>query len=94
MLQTLTHIATGGLKPAVTILLDIDVKRGLRRRQSGGDEMNRLDLEGIAFHQRVRQGYHTLAAQEPARWITVDGDRPAAAIQQELREILMRVVGK
>lgn len=83
-LHTLTRIATGGLKPHLTLLLDIDVERGLARRTMGGEEMNRLDLEAVSFHQRVRQGYHTLAAAEPGRWIIVDADRPVGEVQQDL----------
>ena len=41
-LQTITQFATGGLKPDLTLLLDIDVERGLARRRDGGEEMNRL----------------------------------------------------
>jgi dTMP kinase len=88
-LAHITRVATGGLKPDLTLLLDIEVKRGLDRRQVGGEEMNRLDLETMAFHRRVRQGYHELAAAEPARWVVVDADRPFDAVQVELREIIL-----
>src|SRR5690606_30687364 len=57
MLIALTEIATGGLEPDLTILLDLDVDRGLARRRDQGDEMNRLDLEVTTFHERVRAGY-------------------------------------
>jgi dTMP kinase len=87
-LRTLTQIATGGLKPDLTILLDIDVERGLARRQHGGDEMNRLDLESVAFHQRVRQGYHILMTRDPARWVVVDADQTPEAVQQEIRAVI------
>jgi len=83
-LLALTRIATGGLKPHLTLLLDIDVERGLARRQVGGEEMNRLDLEAVSFHQRVRQGYHTLATAEPERWVVVNADRPVAVVQADL----------
>jgi dTMP kinase len=87
-LRFLTRIATQALQPDLTLLLDIDVARGLARRQSGGDEMNRLDLETLAFHERVRQGYHTLAATEPERWVVVDAERPLTAVQSELQTIV------
>jgi dTMP kinase len=88
-LHTLTHIATGGLKPHLTLLLDIDVERGLARRKVGGDEMNRLDLEAVSFHQRVRQGYHALAAAEPERWMTIDADRTVGEVQGDLRTAVL-----
>ncbi|NHZ71686.1 MAG: dTMP kinase [Aquificales bacterium] len=93
-LNMLTQFATGGLKPHLTLLLDIDVERGLARRQVGGDEMNRLDLEAVSFHQKVRDGYHTLVEAEPERWVTVDADRPVDAIQKELREIVAEKVAE
>lgn len=88
-LVQLTDFATGGLKPHLTLLLDIDVKQGLARRQANGDEMNRLDLEELSFHQKVRNGYHTLAAAEPERWVIVDADRSIDAIQKDIRAIVM-----
>lgn len=91
-LKMLTEFATGGLKPHLTLLLDIDVERGLSRRQVGGDEMNRLDLEAVSFHQKVRSGYHTLAKAEPERWVIVDADRPVEIIQRDLCEIVTKKV--
>ena len=88
-LADLTRIATGGLKPDLTILLDIDVERGLARRVAGGEEMNRLDLETVAFHRRVRDGYFRLAEQEPARWCIVDADRSVDVVQAELQALLL-----
>ncbi|MBE7531085.1 MAG: dTMP kinase [Chloroflexi bacterium] len=88
-LRQITHFATGGLKPDLTILLDIDVTVGLARRTNGGVEMNRLDLETVAFHQRVRQGYHQLAVQEPARWVIIDAGRPSEVVQADLRAIVV-----
>ena len=84
-LHQVTTIATGGLQPDITFLLDVDVEQGLARRTGGGLEMNRLDLEAVQFHQRVRDGYHALAATDPARWIVVNAERPLPIIQQELR---------
>jgi dTMP kinase len=85
-LYAVTRIATGSLKPDLTLLLDIDVEHGLARRTGSGLEMNRLDLEAVDFHQRVRQGYQQLAAEEPGRWVVIDADRPVEAVQQSLRK--------
>jgi dTMP kinase len=85
----LTELATGGLKPDLTILLDIDAAQGLARRRGIGNEMNRLDLETIEFHNRVRDGYRLLAAAEPERWVIVEAGRPAREVQAELRRIVM-----
>lgn len=88
-LQQVTKIATGGLQPSLTFLLDIDVERGLARRTGGGLEMNRLDLETVHFHQRVREGYHQMVTADPDRWIIVDADRPLTAIQADLQTIVL-----
>ncbi len=88
-LSHITQFATGGLKPDLTLLLDIEVERGLARRRDGGEEMNRLDLEVVSFHRRVRDGYHELALLEPERWVIVDADQPVTAVQAALRQIVL-----
>ena len=88
MLRSITHFATNGLKPDMTFFLDIAVERGLARRVENEEEMNRLDLEAVEFHQRVRAGYLELIAAEPERWVVVDADRPIPTIQAELRKII------
>lgn len=89
-LLSLTEFATGGLKPDLTLLLDLDVTDGLARRQSQGEEMNRLDLETLEFHNRVRQGYHALAAAEPDRWVIVDAAQSPESVQAALRAAVER----
>lgn len=83
-LRHITYFATGGLTPDLTFLLDLDVEVGLARRLENQEEMNRLDLEAVAFHQRVRGGYLELARLE-ARWKVVKADRPIDLIQADLR---------
>ena len=87
-LITITAIATGGLKPDLTFFFFFDVERGLARRRLGGEEMNRLDLESVRFHERVRAGYHALAAQEPHRWRLVNADRPVEEVQADLQQVV------
>lgn len=90
MLRLMTGFATQGLKPDLTLLFDIDPAEGLRRRQAGGEEWNRLDDYDLAFHQRVHRGYLELVAQEPQRWVVLDGRLEREALQAEVR----RVVGE
>jgi dTMP kinase len=87
-LRLIVDYATGGLKPDLTFLLDIDVEEGLRRRTQSG-EWNRLDAYELAFHKRVRQGYFELARLEPHRWVTVGGGRPAGEVQEDLRRVVV-----
>jgi dTMP kinase len=89
VLQRITAFATGGLTPHLTLMLDLDPALGLQRRQSavaGGAEWNRLDDYTLAFHRRAREGYHALAAAEPARWRILDAARPPEIVQQDIRD--------
>jgi len=87
--QSIIHFATGGLKPDLTLLLDVDVKAGLQRRAQDGD-WNRLDAYQLEFHQRVRQGYLQMAQAEPRRWVVIDASRSMDEVQTELREVVLR----
>jgi dTMP kinase len=89
-LKRLLFFATGGLSPDLTLLIDIDADEGLKRRQKGGGEWNRLDAYEIAFHKRVRQGYHQLVKMEPARWEVIDGNQPVDNVQADLQKIVLR----
>jgi dTMP kinase len=87
-LMTITLFATDGLLPDLTLYLDITPEEGLRRRQLGGDEWNRLDAEALEFHQRVRDGYLELIKQEPERWVVIDAARTAEEVQAEIRAVM------
>ena len=76
-IRTLNRWATGGLEPDVTILLDVPVDAG-RKRKHGDDDVFFRENDG--FHSRVREGYHFLAASEPQRWLVVDGLQAPEAI--------------
>jgi dTMP kinase len=91
-MRSLIEFATGGLKPALTLLLDVDVEVGLRRRAQDG-EWNRLDDYDLAFHQRVRQGYWEMLGAEPERWVTVDAEKPPEQVQAAIRRIVMEKLG-
>jgi len=89
MLAALTEIATGGLRPDLTLLLDLDVSAGLSRRRIRGEEMNRLDLEAVAFHERVRAGYRLLADADPDRWVRIPADRSVDLVAVDIREAVV-----
>lgn len=91
-LRCLLEFATGGLKPDLTLLFDVEVETGLRRREKGGD-WNRLDAYDLAFHQRVRSGYHRLAAEKPDRWITINAEQPPELVQAAVRNVVMERLG-
>ena len=86
LIRSVLDFATGGLKPDLTLLLDIDPQEGLERRQRGHGEWNRLDDYELAFHQRVRRGYLEMASAEPQRWRIVDASRPPDVVQSALQQ--------
>jgi dTMP kinase len=90
VLRQLLDFATGGLKPDLTLLFDVDCETGLSRRQSGGGEWNRLDDYELTFHRRVRAGYLELAAAEPQRWVRIDAAQTPQQVQSDLREVISR----
>lgn len=89
LIRSLLHFATGGLRPDLTFLLDVDPQTGLERRQKGGGEWNRMDAYVLQYHQRVRQGYLEMAQADPQRWKIVDASRQPDVVQSDLREILL-----
>lgn len=91
MLETLNSIATDGITPDLTILVDVPVSVGLARRAEGGS-WNRLDAAGHAFHQRVYDGYQALAARNDGeRWRVVDGTADAASVATAVRAVITTV---
>jgi dTMP kinase len=100
-LKAITRVATNGLQPDLTIYLDLPVRDGLeRKRKASADaqpqtpstasdvEWNRLDAREIAFHERVRDGYHALIATEPGRWLTFDGRQDRDTLTTRIWEVL------
>ena len=90
--RSLIKYATGGLVPDLTILLDLDVEVGLKRKKKA-DEWNRLDAYTVEFHQRVRAGYLKMVKQEPSRWVVVDASRDWQSVQDELRKVIEEKLG-
>lgn len=85
-LRRLQHFATHGLQPDLTILLDVPVEVGLRRKRHGA--WNRFeDTQGIAFFEKVRAGYLALAAAEPQRIRVLDGSGTVDAVDVEVRRV-------
>ncbi len=87
-LKTLQELATGGLKPDLTLLLDLDVRVGLdriHRRAIGSDQgLDRIECEATDFHERVRSGYLALAGEEPKRFRVIAADQAPVRIEAEI----------
>ncbi len=91
VLRRLLAFATHSLLPNLTLLLDVDVDTGLRRK-AGEQEWNRLDAETLDFHRRVREGYLTLADAEPGRWRVIDAGLPFDEVAERVRQAVKGAV--
>jgi len=89
-LRGLIHFATDGLTPDLTLLLDVPVKDGIARKLDNGSEWNRLDAFAEAFHGRVRQGYLTMAQQDPDRWVLIDAAQDRDKVQELMQEVVLK----
>lgn len=79
--------------PDLTILLDIDPEVGLQRIMANRqEEVNRLDLEGIAFHQKVHQGYEIIKEKYRDRFTIVDGNQSPEKVFAEVYKIIKNLV--
>jgi dTMP kinase len=88
-LEHANRAATGGLMPHRTLLLDVPASIGLARRRGARGNQNRLDRESAAFHQRVRQGFLTLASRAPRRIKVVNANRPVQAVRAEIEALVL-----
>lgn len=83
ILEGLAQVVLGGFKPDLTIVFDLDLDAGLARAASRGDGEDRYERMGRDFHQRLRQGFLDIAANEPERCIVIEavGDIDSVAAQ-------------
>jgi dTMP kinase len=92
--RALVKYATGGLTPDLTILLDLDIEVGLKRKTQNEVEWNRMDAYTVEFHKRVRAGYLEMVKAEPQRWVVVNSDQAWESVQAELRRVIIEKLDK
>jgi len=80
MVYRLNEIATGGLIPGMTILLNIDPESGLARQS----DRNRMEAESIDFHRKVRQGFLSESRKNPIRFRVIDAARSVESVHAEI----------
>ena len=88
LVEMANNIATQGLKPSLTILLDIQPKKGLVRKFGGIKD--HFEKEILEFHERVRRGYLKLAAEEPERWLVINAEQN----KEKIAEIIWHKVSQ
>ncbi len=95
LVEAVNRLATGGTVPERTVLIDVDVTLGIRRslgRQETLFELDRIERESIAFHDRVRRAYLEIARREPERVKVVDGAGPPERVQRTVMDVLADVL--
>ncbi len=80
--------AATGLEPDLVVLLDVDDQVRERRL---GRRLDRLESAGADFHERVAEGFRSLAAADPERWVVLDGARPVRELADEVAAIVDRL---
>lgn len=87
----MNQFAIDGLEPDLTVYLDIESEEGIRRiKTHRTDEINRLDVEALEFHQRVRKSYLNLLEQNPERIKLVDASQPLDKVLQDVKETMLQ----
>ena len=90
----LNEFATDGLRPDLTLYFDIEVEEGLARIAANSDrEVNRLDMEGLDLHRKVRQGYLSLLEKETDRIVKVDASLPLDQVIENTQQLLFDRMG-
>jgi dTMP kinase len=84
LVRTLDAHARAGIAPTLTFLLDCPVAVGLARARARGAGTDRFEREAAAFHERIRQGFLTLASAAPDRMVVVDATRDRADVEAEI----------
>lgn len=90
-LEDIRHInslATSETLPDITVFVDVEIGEIQHRRHSANLTADRMESAGDSFYQRVREGYRSLASQEPRRIVTVNGMKPIQEIEKEIWNIV------
>lgn len=94
VIDWLNEFATDGLKPDLTLYFDIEVEEGLARIAANSDrEINRLDMEGLDLHRKVRQGYLSLWEKEADRIVKIDASLPLDKVIANTQQLLFDRMG-
>jgi dTMP kinase len=91
--EQLSLWATGGLLPAVTVLLDLDPAAGMARLRDRPDQPDRLESAGDDFHRRTREAFLVRAAADPGRWLVLDASRGVDDVAADVRARVAPLLG-
>lgn len=94
LIAQLNDIALGGVKPSMTIVLDLDPAIGLQRVASRGAGLDRMEVENLSFLQRARQGYIAQARQDPEHFRIIDASQSPSKVFIEAKETIDEILLK
>lgn len=92
LIHELNAIATDGLKPDVTIILDLDPEEGLKRVGKRGDSLDRMEMENLTFLHNARKGYLEQARAAPDRFAVIDASRPLEEVIASVLDVVDAVL--
>ncbi len=92
--QKIHDVSVGEFEPDLTLILDIDVAKGIARTQGRTNNEDRFEKMDLSVHERMRKGFYEIADKHKNRCVIVDADRPIDAVQADLQAIVMeRLLG-
>lgn len=92
---SINMFATEGEYPDLTLLFDLEPEEGLKRiEKNKGREVNRLDLEKLEFHKKVRDNFHALAKKYSTRYVIIDASKPLNEVEDEVYKIIKETLSK
>jgi dTMP kinase len=87
-LEMINNIATEGLTPDITFILDIDPEKASERMKA--EAPDRMESVGIDFFQNIRQGYHQIMEQNQSRCILINGEQSQENVFKEINQLIMK----
>ena len=92
---SINMFATEGEYPDLTLLFDLEPEEGLKRiEKNKGREVNRLDLEKLEFHKKVRDNFHALAKKYSTRYVIIDASKSLNEVEDEVYKIIKETISK
>ncbi len=92
---SINMFATEGEYPDLTLLFDLEPEEGLKRiEKNKGREVNRLDLEKLEFHKKVRDNFRALAKKYSTRYVVIDASKSLNEVEDEVYKIIKETISK
>lgn len=93
LIEALERQIVGDTRPALTLILDVDPELGLTRAKKRADGEDRFEKKGLAFHQKLREGFLAIAAQDPERCRVIDSSRSYGVVARDIWRLVAPIAG-